>query len=439
LAHSNKVRWATATMVSSCILVAAWISIAPTNGMVLDDAIGGDSRVFLPVAPQGILRWSAPSPLPTIAAPPTLTSTPSLTTPPTASPTLTSTSTPTPRVTASATITSTSRPTERASVGPQPAPDPRYANCRETISVDSGIDGEVDSTETIRYDLGGSITTDTLDEDADGKVELVAEYVYNDEGRWVRINRYTDDPTTASSFDHFEYDELGRLSYWNADDDANGVDDVVRHYEYEGRLLVRETLDSNADGRVDKVTRHSYDAFGRVTLSEFFFANDSLLNYSYRYDYSDGLLLRRDRIAANRVTEIVSYIYDSVGRLVREDIDDYADGSVDSFWLYYHDGSGRTEYYNGGDLQLRIVAEYDSAGRLIGVEIRDYVLGYSRRDGHDIDCIGHSRSNREIANTKDVPATAHAPAAPSAAPAWPGIRRGRSLPDRRAPGSPERS
>jgi len=131
-----------------------------------------------------------------------------------------------------------------------------------------------------------------------------------------------------------------------------------------------QTTDSDADGTVDKTHAYTYDADGRVTVSEDDNDADGMpeYRYTYTYDANGNRTMEEQDFGADGTIEYRStFAYDANGNWTMEEQDDGADGTIEYRNTYAYDANGnRTmfEYDEGADgtIEYRSTFAYDANG-----------------------------------------------------------------------------
>ena len=124
--------------------------------------------------------------------------------------------------------------------------------------------------------------------------------------------------------------------------DANSPNNNSISYEYdEIGQLTTENIDRNNDGIVDSIKSYQYDENGNVTH-----AIDTALNSRkiMTYDSNNQLLSRLRETIENEPVLLESYTYEN-NRLMRYQLDQQADGNIESTTTYAYDGSGNLTHY----------------------------------------------------------------------------------------------
>jgi YD repeat-containing protein len=105
-----------------------------------------------------------------------------------------------------------------------------------------------------------------------------------------------------------------------------------------GNLLTR-SIDSNEDGKPDEKAVYESDGEGRIVQVVVDEGMDGSADsqHSYKYnDRGDPVMWQINRLtkAGDKKDQVVTYVYDSQGRLTQEKIDINIDGSIDSTCNY---------------------------------------------------------------------------------------------------------
>jgi YD repeat-containing protein len=106
-----------------------------------------------------------------------------------------------------------------------------------------------------------------FDDLADGTIQEVITFVYNEASELARTDWDYDADGTVDAITHYEYDADWRPLRVEGDRGADGSIDSRRTYSYDdaGRLVRREG-DENADGRPEWWYTFAYDDAGNVIL-----------------------------------------------------------------------------------------------------------------------------------------------------------------------------
>ena len=174
----------------------------------------------------------------------------------------------------------------------------------ESIAVDVGADGVVDSRTTVAFDRDGNITREESDSDGDGRADRLVEYVHDEYGRVLIRRDDRDADGVSDSITRWSYNDAEGSSTNRDDDDGDGVIDRITVWYYTAHQQVaRLERDHDADGSIDSVTRYQYDDRGNQ------------IEYWYD-DNGDGV-----------VDSVIRWEYDGDGRLLRYEEDNDGDGT----------------------------------------------------------------------------------------------------------------
>ncbi len=162
------------------------------------------------------------------------------------------------------------------------------------------------------YDATGGLVQERIDDGADGSVDWVVKWAYDQLGRALLQQEWY----------------RGRLSR-------------AITFTHAGGRLTEETRDINGDERVDQVLRYGYDAWSNLRSISFNVLRENAGQTEIWYGYS----------------------YDSRGHLVREVVDEDGDGVADLVGVYEWEGAFPVRVsWNDGEVDT---LSYDMAGRLI--------------------------------------------------------------------------
>ena len=242
-------------------------------------------------------------------------------------------------------------------------------------SIDSDVDGTVDSRYTYTHDASGNRTMEVVDSNADGTVDSHSTYTFDAHGNWTmtesdsnadgtvddRITLTYDangDRTmreqdigadgTVDNRSIYTYDANGNQAQFEQDLGADGTVDSRYTYTHDANgNRTMEEVDSNADGTVDSRSTYTHDANGNQTMWEYDFNADGTVDArrTSTYDANGDQTVENDYDADGTVDKCQTYIYDTIGNTTMEEVDSNADGTVDSRYTYTHDANGDTTLY----------------------------------------------------------------------------------------------
>jgi hypothetical protein len=213
----------------------------------------------------------------------------------------------------------------------------------ESIAVDVGADGSIESRSTFAFDRDGNRTREESDSDGDGRLDSVVEYVHDELGR-VLIRRDDHDADGISdSTTRWSYNDAEGSSTNRDDDDGDGLIDRITVWYYTAHQRVaRLERDHDADGSIDSVTRYQYDDRGNQIQYWYDDNGDGVVDSARRWEYDgDGRLLRyeEDNDGDGIPLHVETTRYDAQGRKISVEKDEDADGTIDEIATY--------EYYEG--------------------------------------------------------------------------------------------
>lgn len=207
---------------------------------------------------------------------------------------------------------------------------------------DTDGDGTPESTASYSYDANGMLQQEEHDVDGNGTIDALVTYSYNGGGRLATINSDTGANGTIDARTSFTYDGSGNRIAESVDTNADGTPDAVITYAYDadGRLISQE-LDSDANSIANARTTYSYDANGSLVLEERDTDANGTINTRIRSTYdANGNLTVQETETNGTLTRRVSYAYDAQGNQTSIEIDEGANGSIDTTLAYSYDSNG---------------------------------------------------------------------------------------------------
>lgn len=260
------------------------------------------------------------------------------------------------------------------------------------------------------YNSRGEPLEERFDFEADGTVDRVRRFEYDDAGRMVREAIFTDRGTRVESDITYSYSEDGRSMTEEHDTDGDGERDrwFVYGYGPDGRIsgfsestpdgLVRSTAydyfdgitreTQREDGRVVRTTTTLYDDEGHVIEVQYGDGWSTTAVVRFEYD-GEGHLLSESS-SGDRPVYRDSYVYGELGNVVEYTRDERSDGTIDIRVVYVLDGEFVTatrERYGGAggsvssrtvsvltpDYEaLRVENDIDADGRVDSIEVHSY-------------------------------------------------------------------
>lgn len=233
------------------------------------------------------------------------------------------------------------------------------------IERDEGVDGSVDAVDVHLWEADlwkGS----TWDVDGDGELDL--SYRREHDAQDHLVLEATDNGADGSDDNLTEYAWDGDLEVMRRTDfNGDGAWETVEERTYTDGLLTGWTLDVGDDGEVDQSRTWTHDAGGHVLVDELDSNADGTVDARYTYVWDGDLLVeeRYDSNADGVVDRSFSHTYDEQGRQVRTELDKDGDGVTDEIGV---------KEWDGDDLiALRVDSDADGTW--------DYVLEQDFEDG----------------------------------------------------------
>ncbi len=196
--------------------------------------------------------------------------------------------------------------------------------------IDADGDGRFEevTTETFVKGVRDSRTYEQ-DIDDDGDFDQRDVYRYNGEGQLVRLERDEYADGVLDSVVTHSYHASGTTESTEYDLQADGVFERKLSFSPAG-LKVREEVDSNNDGTMDRVDAWSHHANGTVERHDADYQNDGTVDKSVSYDSSGRKVRRVHDPDADGTKETTEWSYHGNGRVVaRERTDSDSDGNFE--------------------------------------------------------------------------------------------------------------
>lgn len=177
-----------------------------------------------------------------------------------------------------------------------------------------------------------------------GSIESVTTFTSDNNGNLIRLE---------------SYGEIGELL-------------SVAQFTYNSnRNLIKKEWDSApANGIIDSVTTYTYDVNGKLTgedISITQFSYQSTSTYQNIYDINKNLIrIEVDDGNNSSIDNIIFYAYDNNGKLIKQESDWSNNGSIDSIYLYTYNNSGKLtrKDYVSNDSNETYLYIYNSNGKL---------------------------------------------------------------------------
>ena len=213
-----------------------------------------------------------------------------------------------------------------------------------TTETRSGQTSELMERVETRYDprgrIAGQITTAMGD--AGTLVGTESFYTYDDDGNLVSVDWQLGDMSVRREEYLYDDDDLlvEEVHYLT---ESEFVVERVIHYSYtESGQTASVLTDEWNDGSVEVVTRHTYTEAGQPLGTEVGVGYEVNIRTRYGYDDEGRLLSEEDDVGADgSVDHVKRYLYDAEGVLVRTERDVGNDGTIERRVEYVYDEEGR--------------------------------------------------------------------------------------------------
>ena len=190
----------------------------------------------------------------------------------------------------------------------------------------------VDMSNEQRFDQAGRLVYEALDLGADGSVDLLNEWTYDDAG----VLRESLDDWTAPVRSIHEYDDAAHEVRRLVTNEETGAQRAVTFENDAQGLPLTTCTDQGADGSIESESHHLSEYDGRDRLSAYWYAltadGQPFEGNEFVYD-DDDQLVQQDWISELDSPERYLFSYDELGRLVEKTQDYGPDGDVDVRWL----------------------------------------------------------------------------------------------------------
>ena len=243
-------------------------------------------------------------------------------------------------------------------------------------TVDSDGDGVIDSIDTTSYfEDTTSIELIESDNDADGEIEYRARYTYTSEGKILAS--YSDDdgdgPKEEIITGVFEYNDEGVLTV-SVSYSYNVTGAVSRIYQYfydsSGQLL-RTDYDYNGDGAYVSFAERDYNEFGNLILFAEGNYPDQYTRIEFREYIADDIVskIEKDTDGNGTVDDVTRHTFDDNLNITLTEYDTDNDGVVDKSIAYTYNElnlvTGQYTDKDGDDVwDIIYIFDYDSNGHM---------------------------------------------------------------------------
>ncbi|RMG42058.1 MAG: hypothetical protein D6732_01625 [Methanobacteriota archaeon] len=229
---------------------------------------------------------------------------------------------------------------------------------------DGDRDKKYDDRIDFRFDKDGRVIEQARDETNDGSVDQRVLLAYDNQGRLVSRRSLSAEGDLLEVV-LYRYDAQSRLVEESIDDGGNGTVDlrVVHEYQDDGQRVQRRTyrgnskepesveqvvltaggkelrseMDSNNDGKIDRIQESEYDAEGHLLQWRTDDNNDGQFDSItvFSYDKQDNRIEQKRLDRAGNPMRLTRYFYDKFGNRYGEIEKDLTDGSeIRTFYDY---------------------------------------------------------------------------------------------------------
>jgi hypothetical protein len=203
---------------------------------------------------------------------------------------------------------------------------------------------------TYLYDDAERLVSMSIDTNADGTAEDVTRYGYDADGNLLEVrDDGCDTPSWGCRWIIYTYDEQGRTLSVDDHSQYSGRVATCDRYVYDerGNVARIESGPPGCEGPIEQIRSFEYDEDGRKVEASY--GDPPRTLYHYSYDEAGRLAKEEvDSFADGSVDETVEYTYDDHGNLLKE-AHEFAEGSLVSdyyaVWTYDDAGNQLTEKY----------------------------------------------------------------------------------------------
>jgi len=191
-----------------------------------------------------------------------------------------------------------------------------------------------DSNESYLY-TDNKLERFSLDQNADGSVEVSTEYFYNSQGDITRYEVDRDGDGVVDSVSSYSYLNNSLLSY-SEDNDNDLIPNILIAYTYdENGNRTSQNVDLSVEGVPNTIATFTYDKNNNAIRYEQDKDLDGLPNYieTYTYDKNNNRTSYKRDIDANGTWDVFTqYFYDRNGNRIKMLEDNDGNGIVDKIW-----------------------------------------------------------------------------------------------------------
>ncbi|MFN3197461.1 MAG: hypothetical protein ACE366_03415 [Bradymonadia bacterium] len=131
------------------------------------------------------------------------------------------------------------------------------------VETDRGLDGRIDETLTLEYDLAGRVSLRRWVVRGDPELRRSEAYIYDRQSRLIRINEDVEDDGEVDRWTIWRYDEGLRVpNRRSVDTDGDGIIDHEERWwrDASGNIITREE-DRRDNGQIDLIATYDYSCW----------------------------------------------------------------------------------------------------------------------------------------------------------------------------------
>ena len=251
--------------------------------------------------------------------------------------------------------------------------------CVETVRDVTLEERPAEVVYTRQFDEYGNLVAERRGIDQDGRARLIISFQYNDHGDLIRESRDGGADGSVDSVRELVYNSYGKVLQETLDRGLDGKIEIRRTFHYSGINMVREVVDINDDGKLDEELRYEHDLAGRIIVQDLDLGADGSIELTIRYIWDKSALVEKS-LQDDSGESRYRYYYNEVGRRVRAAFYNSLGIMETHEEMRYTDSGLEMNYrrYRGSELEWETTYDYDRAHRRH--DISDFDHGVLVRD-----------------------------------------------------------
>lgn len=184
---------------------------------------------------------------------------------------------------------------------------------------------------TLYFDQNGKLIKTT--QPLEGEQEAATNYIYNDNGKLIKIDSYN-----HKDYTEYTYDDSGKLVKMVYINSNPGKHDIYEYFYNESGLLIKETYRQGPDSKVSVSITYTYDASNKLIKEVHTEAVNTSLSSETQYTYDESeRLVKKVQTRANDQQTTSEYFYNEDGVLceIKETMQDYTFTQKIEYTLVY--------------------------------------------------------------------------------------------------------